>query len=104
MRDTTLEACVLAQRRGVARKGRSPSASRATGAKWKRIAPPSRVMRALSSPVFEEKARGEMALSHTGPLIQREVADESATEMEAATEATTEPETLATEEAPASGD
>jgi len=60
------------------------------------------VMRALSSPVFEEKQEAP-ALSQTPPLIQREVTDENASEMEATPETTTEPETAAPEETPASG-
>src|SRR5262249_9297479 len=64
-----------------------------------------KVMRDLSSPVFEEKqeAPEAMNLSRTTPLIQREVADESASEMEAAPETTTEPETVAPEETPVAG-
>jgi hypothetical protein len=60
------------------------------------------VMRALSSPVFEEKQESP-ALSQSSPLIQREVADESASETEAAPETSTEPETAALGETPASG-
>src|SRR5882672_366811 len=61
-----------------------------------------RVMRALSSPVFEEKQEAP-ALSQTPPLIQREVADESASGVEAAPETSTEPETAAPDETPAPG-
>lgn len=63
------------------------------------------VMRALSSPVFEEK-REEATLSQTPPLIQRAVADEDTSEMGVGAEATTAPETTpetAPEEAPDTG-
>jgi uncharacterized protein DUF4157 len=60
------------------------------------------VMRALSSPVFEEE-REEATLSQTPPLIQRAAMDEGASEMGARAEATTTPETAAPEETPAPG-
>jgi hypothetical protein len=60
------------------------------------------VMRALSSPVFEEKLEAP-TLSQTSPQIQRAVADESASEMKAAPETATVPETAAPEAAPAAG-
>jgi hypothetical protein len=60
------------------------------------------VMRALSAPVFEEKQEAP-TLSQTPPLIQRQLADESRSEAEAAPETTTEPETAAAEETPAPG-
>jgi hypothetical protein len=65
-------------------------------------------MRALSSPIFEEKqgapeAPELMNLSRTPPLIQRAVADENTAETEAASGTTTEPETAAPEETPARG-
>jgi hypothetical protein len=60
------------------------------------------VMRALSSPVFEENQEAP-DLSRMSPLIQREVADENTSGMEATPETSTEPETAAPEETPAGG-
>jgi uncharacterized protein DUF4157 len=64
-----------------------------------------RVMRALSSPLYEEKQEAPEAtdLSSTPPLIQREVADENASGMETTPETSTESETAAPEETSAGG-
>jgi hypothetical protein len=56
-----------------------------------------RVMRALSSPVFEEKQEAP-ALSQTPPLIQRAAADENTSEMGAEAEETPATETAASAE------